>query len=141
MYQTVLLVACTLVAAMLAWNLYRSASYPSGRTHMSQGLHSYRYWIGRYQRRPYHAVSCRGECECLRAFREKRYLGEEAPPLPVPSCHKSHCDCKYVHFNDRRASASDRRELGGAHAQSGGSRGLDRRKSLGRRASDLGWHA
>ena len=131
MLQSVLLVAYFLLLAVLVLRVYRSASFPGASAHMSRGSHSYKYWIGRYQRHPYHAVSCSGDCECLKGFCEKRYLGDEAPPLPVPSCRKPECDCTYVHFNDRRDKYHDRRRLEGRMDP-----GLDRRKSPGRRASD-----
>ena len=137
MLQNALLIAYGLLVAALALRVYRSASFPSGATHMSQGHHSYKYWIGRYQRRPYAAVSCSGECECLQGLSSKRYLGGEAPPLPVPSCTKSQCDCTYVHFNDRRDKFRERRRLERAGKRLEESE--ERRKSTGRRASDGLW--
>lgn len=32
----------------------------------------------------------------------KRYLSSEAPLLPLPGCTASYCQCRYVHYEDRR---------------------------------------
>ena len=131
MTQTILIAAYLMLLTVLAVRVYRSASFPGASAHMSRGSHSYKFWVGRYQRHPYHAVSCSGDCECLRGLSEKRYLGEEAPPLPVPSCERAQCECKYVHFNDRRDKYRERRSV-----RSKMSPGTDRRKALGRRSTD-----
>ena len=61
----------------------------------------------------YHAVSIRSgpdSCESVKAFRGKRYLATEAPPLPVPGCDAAACDCRFRHHEDRR-SGEDRRDM------------------------------
>ena len=131
MLQTILMWTCLLAVLLMGWHLYLVSTYPAHQRHMSRGSRSYRDWIGRYQRHPYHAVSCRGECQYLRGLTKKRFLGSEAPSLPVPSCPRDHCDCKYVHFNDRRDKYRERRTVEGRMEP-----GRERRRSLGRRATD-----
>jgi hypothetical protein len=50
---------------------------------------------------------CCARCEALRG---RRFLVKTAPPLPVPGCTAEVCTCRYVHFVDRRAGASRRRQ-------------------------------
>ncbi|HUL12696.1 MAG TPA: hypothetical protein VLU73_11075 [Methylococcaceae bacterium] len=41
-------------------------------------------------------------CEAVNKLKDKRLLSNEAPLLPLPACDAAQCDCRYVHFNDRR---------------------------------------
>lgn len=91
-----------------------------------------------YTPHPYHAVSCEGQCEALETFRDKRFLVRNAPPLPVPSCQAQHCNCRYVHFDDRRMARGDRRGLHGLRsALFSQTDGTERREQRGRRATDF----
>lgn len=70
---------------------------------------------------PYHCVAIRypGDqaCEAVRKLEpkshlsgraplfietHKRYLSGEAPLLPLPGCTATYCQCRYVHYEDRR---------------------------------------
>jgi hypothetical protein len=72
-------------------------------------------------------------CPKAQALREKRFLGREAPSLPLKGCSRSlECNCKYLHYADRRdaprrATASSAGVLRTAH---------ERRSERGRRGSD-----
>jgi hypothetical protein len=44
-------------------------------------------------------------CEAARRCSGKRFLIPEVPRLPLSDCSAPHCECKYRHFDDRRASA------------------------------------
>jgi hypothetical protein len=66
----------------------------------------------------WHAVAIRTSstaCAASQACQARRYLSSEAPRLPLAGCDAAHCDCKYVHFPDRRGS---RRRSGDTKAQS-----------------------
>ena len=56
------------------------------------------------------AVVC-GEGACCRAeaISGIRFLIDEAPRLPMPSCTAETCTCRYFHFRDRRSFLSNRR--------------------------------
>jgi hypothetical protein len=49
-------------------------------------------------------------CEAARQFGKLRFLGAKAPRLPVPECNAASCNCRYVHYADRR-SGKDRRSV------------------------------
>ncbi len=59
----------------------------------------------------YHAVSLKftdGACAPAREMKDRRFLASAAPKLPLPECDVLECNCRFVHFSDRRAS-KDRR--------------------------------
>src|SRR6202171_1973880 len=55
-----------------------------------------------------HAVSIAAgpvACPAAEALRHKRFLSDEAPPLPLPECASPwRCKCIYRHHSDRRAT-------------------------------------
>jgi len=57
---------------------------------------------------PWHAVSIVPANSCCSAARDlvgKRYLSSDAPPaLPLPSCPRIACHCRYRHHDDRRGA-------------------------------------
>jgi hypothetical protein len=83
---------------------------------------------------PYHAVSIEpGSRACAESCKlsGERFLATSAPMLPLRGCTSAACQCRYTHYNDRRARR-DRRVLPHnphAHKMS------DRRMS-GRRLND-----
>lgn len=53
----------------------------------------------------FRAVSVRtgtGPCDAARSLNGKRFLGHEAPHLPLAGCDAVRCQCRYAHHNDRR---------------------------------------
>jgi hypothetical protein len=49
------------------------------------------------------AIACRTRsCEAVQQLKGKRFLSTEAPALPVQGCAADSCQCRYVHFDDRR---------------------------------------
>ena len=65
---------------------------------------------------PYRAVSVvpdiLTQCSAAAELQSKRFLGAEAPQLPLPDCsQQDKCQCKYKYWNDRRGM--DRRALQG----------------------------
>jgi hypothetical protein len=85
----------------------------------------------------FRAVSIRpgdGSCEAARQFGQMRFLCTKAPRLPVPECTAATCNCRYVHYSDRRTGRDRRRTYDWARE-----RDLDRvnrRSGRGRRETD-----
>jgi hypothetical protein len=91
-------------------------------------------------RNPYQSVSIKrtgGACAAAQALGNKRFLVAEAPVTPLPNCTAAHCQCKYIHHEQRRVEDSDRREIfqtrSGLYNQV---EGVERRKARGRRKAD-----
>lgn len=85
----------------------------------------------------FRAVSIRpgdGSCEAARQFGNLRFLSAKAPRLPVPECTAAVCNCRYVHYSDRRSGLDRRRTYDWTRE-----RDLDvvnRRSGRGRRSTD-----
>ena len=87
---------------------------------------------------PYHAVSIQAGPSCAETkmrYDGVRFLSKDAPPIPLPSCDRWSCSCRYVHHEDRR-SGVDRRHRDVWEPASRLARGGDRRRSSGRRVTD-----
>jgi len=85
----------------------------------------------------YHCVTVntgKHACPAAVALKGVRLLSADAPRLPLPDCTLSDdCRCTFRHHDDRRAGprrARDRNERPEPWASS------DRRRSIGRRATD-----
>ena len=98
---------------------------------------------------PYHAVSievgsksCAASavsietgtkaCAASRKLEGRRYLSASAPMLPVKGCTQATCQCRYVHYNDRRSPRDRRVNFANPHAH----KMNDRREGSGRRMTD-----
>jgi hypothetical protein len=85
---------------------------------------------------PFHAVSIEPGSRCCAKARQAqgwRYLSTAAPMLPLEGCTSTSCECRYVHYEDRRSSLRDRRvNIANPHAHMM----RDRRASGGRRIND-----
>jgi len=59
-------------------------------------------------KQPWHAVSVVAgplACPAVAGLRDKRFLSDAAPRLPLPECSSpARCKCVYRHFSDRRAN-------------------------------------
>ena len=85
----------------------------------------------------YRAVSIRpgeGSCEAARQFGNMRFLCAKAPRLPVPECTAAVCNCRYVHFSDRRSGQDRRRTYDWTRERDLGV--VNRRAGGGRRSTD-----
>lgn len=74
-------------------------------------------------------------CEVVKSMSGRRFLPGQAPNLPLAGCSAARCNCKYVHFDDRRSG--ERREDRGAQVRK--LQSLDwaeRRYGRGRRKTD-----
>lgn len=90
-------------------------------------------------RNPYPAVSirCATGCDAAQELKGQRFLGNQAPSLPLADCDAQHCQCRYAHHVDRRTGNLDRRRLLGAKKDYMSFFGKeDQREGRGRRASD-----
>jgi hypothetical protein len=84
---------------------------------------------------PYHAVSIETgprACEEARSRDGRRYLSSAAPMLPLRGCTQATCQCRYVHYKDRRSSSDRRNNFVNPHAHSM----TERRAGSGRRIND-----
>ena len=87
-------------------------------------------------RKPYAAVKVRSgldACQAAIEIRDRVLLAGEAPALPLAECDAQQCDCRYVHYDDRRRGdrrspllSNDRLIGNAAHEEK---RGGDRRKA------------
>lgn len=88
-------------------------------------------------RNPYHAVSIipgPGACPTARELRNRRFLSQDAPPLPLPMCGRDSCSCAYKHYEDRRLTR--RRRIDRQGTPQSAWQGPERR-GAGRRATDV----
>ena len=63
------------------------------------------------QETEFHAVSIRlgsNACTVAKEIQGERFLATEAPLFPLTGCDVSNCQCRFVHYSDRRAR-DDRR--------------------------------
>jgi hypothetical protein len=85
---------------------------------------------------PYHAVAVMpgvSACAAAKAIKGVRFLSREAPRLPLPDCPcAAVCRCRFAKYPDRRHH--ERRDIGSSHRWYPGA---DRRRSPGRRSTDL----
>jgi len=48
-------------------------------------------------------------CAAVKKMEGQRFLSDEAPMFPLPGCTSRSCQCRYVHYDDRR-DRPDRRD-------------------------------
>lgn len=63
----------------------------------------------------YHAVSIEFSghaCEAAEAMSGRRFLSTAAPRLPLPDCQALECQCRFVHYQDRRTRKDRRSPFG-----------------------------
>ena len=81
-----------------------------------------------------------GACDSARGIKDKRFLPQEIPSLPLASCDAQSCECRYRHHEDRRTDHEDRRSLSGLstelYTDSGKSERRSDSASGGRRSTD-----
>ena len=73
-------------------------------------------------------------CSAARTLAGERYLLEDAPPLPLPWCDSSTCNCTLVSHRDRRNFLGNRRSLDGLAPQDRNTPGSNRRSGEDRRS-------
>ena len=75
-------------------------------------------------------------CKAASEHADEVFLASGAPRLPLADCTENECRCKYVHYEDRRSGGDRRVELGDLGAFLPANQ-VERRRSGGRRASDV----
>jgi hypothetical protein len=66
---------------------------------------------GQVQDTKFHAVSIRlgaSACTAAKELQGERFLASDAPMFPLEGCDAANCNCRFVHYKDRR-SRDDRR--------------------------------
>lgn len=77
-----------------------------------------------------------GSCEAALALKGRRFLGTEAPRIPLAECTRAgSCRCVYRKYSDRRAGPRRTEEHTGMRRTAGG--GPERRIGRGRRSTDV----
>ena len=106
------MLSCLLVAGLLTWRLLTGSRHEL--RHERRAVSSATPMLGgsgsAASDENYRAVSlriCPRPCGAALALRQKVFLVDEAPELPLPECNRS-CGCSYLPRPDRRSS-KDRR--------------------------------
>ena len=88
----------------------------------------------------YHAVSIRygnDACSAAKSVAGQRFLAVEAPRLPLQGCDAEVCECRFMHFKDRRSGHDRRSPFGaGSVGVSTGRFDKERRTTPDRRKND-----
>jgi hypothetical protein len=91
-------------------------------------------------KQPWHAVNVVGgpaACPAAERLRHKRFLSDEAPPLPLPACSSPwRCKCIYLHHSDRRAISRRQTDRGWFPSPWIGKERREGLQTRGRRADD-----
>ncbi len=78
-----------------------------------------------------------GCCQAARSIADERFLLEDAPMLPLPTCDAETCHCTYKRFDDRRTDIRRASDLGFDIASQLGDQTKQISRSPGRRSEDL----
>ena len=139
------IVVAVLLLVGVLWMRSRTApgaEHKADRAYLKKKLQEKRRQSTAIAQNPYAAVSIRpgqGACAAAKALRQTRFLPSEAPLTPLADCNARHCECRYVHYADRRSGDDDRRSISAAGADSYARAGKPERRRMrppGRRAAD-----
>jgi hypothetical protein len=87
----------------------------------------------------YHCIAIthgKNPCDAVKRLEGKRFLSSEAPALQLHGCTADSCQCRYIHYDDRREE--DRRNPYGRYRSTPSViMDQERRKQTGRRNGDL----
>jgi hypothetical protein len=86
----------------------------------------------------YHCIAIiygENPCDTVKRLEGKRFLSSEAPALQLHGCTADSCQCRYLHYDDRREE--ERRNPYGKYRSTAVMMGQERRKQAGRRNSDF----
>ena len=132
----VLFLLAVIVLAIVVFRFLRSSSGPSASAVATQKRVSSAKAAGT----AYHAVSvtCGPDaCKEALALAGKRILSDEISHFPLPDCTSGNCQCKFVHYDDRRGAESDKRAPTALRSELYTASGRpERRTGGGRRGSD-----
>ena len=60
----------------------------------------------------FHAVSIKfasTACDAAKALEDQRFLSNAAPRIPLPECTVRECECRFIHYEDRRGEDDRKR--------------------------------
>lgn len=80
-----------------------------------------------------HGDAC---CQAAKSIADERFLLDDAPMLPLPTCDAETCHCTYKRFDERRADIRRTSDLGFDIASQLGDQTKRISRSLGRRSED-----
>ncbi len=84
----------------------------------------------------FHAVAIKfsnNACEAAKSMSGKRFLSNAAPHLPLKECNVMKCDCRFVHYKDRRNDNDRRNPFRGSMGVSSGEYETEKREAEDRR--------
>jgi len=128
-----------LIVVVLAVVVFRFLRSSSGS---SSGASAARRRVGTQKATgtAYHAVSVScgpNACEQALALVGKRFLSGEISHFPLPDCTSGDCQCKFVHYDDRRGVEGDQRAPTALRSELYSTSGRpERRSGGGRRRKD-----
>ena len=88
------------------------------------------------QNTKYHAVSIRvggKACSAAKEMQGERFLASDAPMFPLTDCDSPKCQCRFVHYKDRRARDDRRNPYRGNVGTGTGNQKVEQRAGRGRR--------
>ena len=94
--------------------------------------------VGKPENTKYHSVSIRlggNACTAAKEIQGERFLASEAPHMPLPDCDVSDCQCRFVHFKDRRTKDDRRNPYSGTMGVATGNLKQEQRTGKDRRES------
>ena len=111
------------------------------------------FWLRRYRKKTkpgsraedvrnsskYHCITITcgdNACEAVKRLEGKRFLSAEAPVLRLRECTAESCQCRYVHYDDRREEER-RNPYGRYRSITPFFLGQERRMRSGRRNADI----
>lgn len=122
-----------LLALLIAvWLLYRSKNRQSPKAEPKRPEIS-----SSRRSNEFHAVSIKSvssACEAALLLKDKRFLSNDAPQLPLPDCDAARCKCRFVHYQDRRTGEDRRDQYAGPVAGGTGEHEQKQRRPRDRRA-------
>jgi hypothetical protein len=135
----ILLILAAMVIAIVLFRFLRSSSKATGKgSSAPKRVNSDK--TATPSSNAYHAVSIKcgpQPCEQVLAMDGKRFLPAEVSQFPLADCTSSNCQCKFVHYDDRRDADSDKRAPTALRSELYTSSGRpERRDTGGRRKSD-----
>jgi hypothetical protein len=125
MTYLLLLMTVVFIIAFLLWRR-RAKIYSSSRVAAVSDSGNYHCVEIAYGKNP---------CDAVKRLEGKRFLSTEAPALKLPGCTADSCQCRYVHYEDRREE--ERRNPYGKYSSTPVMMGQERREQTGRRNGDL----
>ena len=95
------------------------------------------------QNTKFHAVSIRlgnNACTAAKEMQGERFLASDAPMFPLADCDSPNCQCRFVHYKDRRARDDRRNPYQGTMGLGTGKQKAEQRAGRDRRndADDSG---